>query len=188
VVALAASAGGLAALSAVLGNLPAGFPAPVVIVQHLDPRRRSLMANILSRRTALTVKEVEDGDVLRPATVYVAPPDKHVLVTASGRLALTSTALIHFVRPSADLLFASAAEVFKERTVAVVLSGTGSDGSGGVRAVREQGGTVIAQDAATAEFFGMPQAAIETGGVDRVLPLEEIAPALVALVSRGEPS
>jgi two-component system chemotaxis response regulator CheB len=185
IVLLAASAGGLAAISTVLGALPAGFPAPVVVVQHLDPRHTSLMAEILRRRTPLRVEEATEGVATEPATVYVAPPDDHLLVNPGGRLSLSHADPVHFVRPSADRLFESGAGAFPGRVVAVVLTGTGSDSNMGVRAVDQAGGTVIAQDPATAEFAGMPQAAIDTGGVAHVLPLEEIGPALVALVTRG---
>ena len=182
VVALAASAGGLSALSTVLAGLPADFPAAIAVVQHLDPRHRSLMADILSRRTRLSVKQAQEGDKLGPATVYIAPPNEHLLVNWDGSLSLTQSELVHFVRPSADLLFESVAASFKDRAIAVVLTGTGSDGNMGVKAIKKMGGTVIAQDEATSEFFGMPGAAIHTGDVDFVLSLEEISSALVALV------
>ncbi len=185
VVALASSAGGLEALSQVLTALPADFPAALVVVQHLDPRHRSLMAEILSRRTALRVQQAQAGDSLTPGTVYIAPPNRHLLVNGDGTLSLSQSELVHFVRPSADLLFESVAASYKERVIAVVLTGSGSDGSMGVQAVKKMGGTVIAQDEATAKYFGMPGAAIESGAVDFVLALAEIAPALVTLV-RGE--
>ncbi len=185
IVLVAASAGGLAAISAVLGALPEGFPVPVVIVQHLDPRHTSLMAEILQRRTALRVEEATEGAAIEPATVYVAPPGDHLLVKPGGRLSLSHSDPVHFVRPSADVLFQSAAGAFPGRVIGVVLTGTGSDSNMGVRAIDQAGGTVIAQDPASAEFAGMPQAAIATGGVEHVLTLEEIGPALVALVTRG---
>jgi two-component system, chemotaxis family, protein-glutamate methylesterase/glutaminase len=186
VVAIATSAGGLKALSEVLSRLPANFTAAVVVVQHLDPRHRSLMAHILSRRTALSVKEAEQGDRLRPGTVHIAPPNKHLLVNPDGSLVLAQSELVHFVRPSADLLFESVAGSFKERAIAAVLTGTGSDGSMGVQAIKKMGGTVIAQDEASSEFFGMPSAAIQTGCVDFVLSLGEIPTALITLVTSGE--
>ena len=182
IVALAASAGGLHALSYVLGGLPREFPAFIVVVQHLDPRHRSLMADILSRRTGLAVTEAQQGDVLERGKAFIAPPNRHLLVNLDGILSLTQTELVHFVRPSADLLFESMAASFKERAIAVVLSGSGSDGSMGVKAVKKMGGTVLVQDEQTSEYFGMPDAAKRTGCVDFVLPLEEIAPALVKLV------
>jgi two-component system chemotaxis response regulator CheB len=158
----------------------------VVIVQHLDPRHRSLLADILSRRTPLVVKQAEDGERAVGGCAYVAPPDKHLLVNPDGSLALSQSELVHFLRPSADLLFESAAAAFRDRTIGVVLTGTGTDGSMGVRAIKKVGGTVIAQDEGSSEFFGMPQAAIETGSVDFVLPLDEIAPALVTLLTPKE--
>jgi two-component system chemotaxis response regulator CheB len=187
VIALAASAGGLAAISRILSALPADLPAAIVIVQHLDPRHRSLMANILSRRTLLQVKQAEEGDCLSPATVYIAPPNRHLLVNPDGTLSLSQSELVHFVRPSADLLFESVAASYRHCAIAVVLTGTGSDGAMGVQAIKKMGGTVICQDEESAEFFGMPSAAIQTGDVDFVLSLDEISSALVTLVMKGGP-
>jgi len=184
VVALASSAGGIAALSEILGSLPGDFPAAIVVVQHLDPRHRSLMADILRRRTALNVAQAAEGDYIRAGTVYIAPPDRHLLVNANGTLSLSYSELVHFVRPSADLLFESVAASYRKRAIAVVLTGTGSDGSMGIGAIKKMGGTVVAQDQASAEFSGMPGAAIRSGNADFVLPLDEIAPALVTLVTK----
>ena len=186
VVALAASAGGLKALSQVLSGLPPDFPASIVLVQHLDPRHRSLMSDILNRRTPLLVKQAEESDLLKPGTVYVAPPNRHLLVNPDGTLSLSQSELVHFVRPSADLLFESLAASYKDRALAVVLTGTGTDGNMGVRAIRKMGGTVIVQDKETSQFFGMPGAAIQTGAADFVLPLDEIACAVIRLVARGK--
>ncbi|HTK92702.1 MAG TPA: chemotaxis protein CheB [Verrucomicrobiae bacterium] len=185
VIAIASSAGGLKAVSLVLSALPAGFPSSIVVVQHLDPRHRSLMAHILSRRTVLSVKEAEEADRLAHGSVYIAPPNKHVLVNPDATISLSQSELVHFVRPSADLLFESVAGSFKERAIALVLSGTGSDGSMGVQAIKKMGGTVLAQDESSSEFFGMPYAAIQTGCVDFVLSLTEIPGALVTLVQTG---
>src|SRR5436190_8917500 len=179
VVALAASAGGLNALTHVLAALPADFPAAVVVVQHLDPRHRSLMADILSRRTALPVMQAGEGDVLRAGCAYVAPPNRHLLVNPDRTISLTQTELVHFVRPSADLLFESTAASFRERAIAVVLSGSGHDGAMGVTAIKKMGGTVILQD--DAQFASMPETARATGSADLVLGLDEIAPALQRL-------
>jgi two-component system chemotaxis response regulator CheB len=186
VVALCASAGGFNALRAVLSDLPPDFPAALVVVQHLDPRHRSIMAELLSRRAAIDIKQAALGDHVTPATALIAPPDRHLLVDPDGSISLTQTQLVHFVRPSADLLFESVAAVYGDRAVGIVLSGTGSDGAQGVAAIKKMGGTVIVEDEGSAEFSGMPAAAIRTGCVDFVLPLEEIAPALVKLVVQGE--
>lgn len=185
--AIAASAGGLDAITQVLQGLPIAFPAAIVIVQHLSPDHPSLMAEILQRYTLLPVRQAQDGMGLQPRTVYVAPPDRHLLVTPEGRLSLTHTARVHFVRPSADALFESVATSYPGQAIAVVLSGTGKDGSQGVVAIKQTGGLIIAQDKATAEFFGMPGEAIQTGVVDFVLPVSEIAPTLVILVMPGKP-
>jgi two-component system chemotaxis response regulator CheB len=186
VVACGSSAGGLNALSEVLSRLPSDFPAAIAVVQHLDPRHRSLMADILARRTPLRVKEAELGERLEAGTVYIAPPNRHLLVNPDGRLALADSELVHFLRPSADLLFESVAASFRDRSIGVVLSGTGKDASMGVTAIKSMGGTVIAQDPRTAEFPGMADEAIATGNVDFVLPLSEIADALVTLVMKSE--
>jgi two-component system chemotaxis response regulator CheB len=188
IVALAASAGGLRALSHILADLPVDFPAGIVVVQHLDPRHRSLMADILSRRTALTVKEAQEGARVSPGTAYIAPANRHLLVNSDATVSLSQSELVHFVRPSADLLFESVAASYKERAIAVVLSGTGSDGAMGVRAIKKMGGTVIVQDEKSSEFFGMPGAATQTGCVDFVLPLDEIPSALLTLISTGDVS
>ena len=186
VVAFTSSAGGLEALSQILRAIPADFPAAIVIVQHLDPRHRSLMADILTKRTSLKVTEAVEGEHLQPSRVYIAPPNKHLLVNPDGTLSLTQTELVHFVRPSADLLFESLAGSYKDKVIAVVLTGTGTDGAMGVRAIKKMGGTVIAQDKETSEFFGMPEAAIKTGEVDFILPLGDIAKAVTTLVSGGD--
>lgn len=182
IVAVAASAGGLNAVSQILSTLPVKFPAAVVVVQHLSPRHPSFMAEILSRRVALKVKQAEDDDCLTSATVYIAPPDHHIQVNYDGTLILSQSKLVRFLRPSADILFESVADNYKERAIAVVLSGTGSDGSIGIGCIKKMGGIVIVQDNKTAEFSGMPSAAIHTGDVDLVLPLDEISNALVTLV------
>lgn len=186
IVAIATSAGGLQALSTLLGGLPDTFPAMIVVVQHLDPHRRSLMANILSRRTPLTVQQAQAGDRLQPGHVYLAPPNRHLLVNADGSLSLTQTEMVHFVRPAADLLFDSVATSYQDRAIAVVLTGTGHDGATGVKAIKAMGGTVLAEDKNTAEFSGMPLAALRTGAVDFVLPLAEMAPTLLSLVMNGD--
>jgi two-component system, chemotaxis family, protein-glutamate methylesterase/glutaminase len=183
IVAIAASAGGLTALSRVLSNLPATFGAAIVAVQHLDPRHRSLLAEIIGRRSSLPVHQAVNGSHVRPGQVYLAPPDHHLLINRDGSISLTHTELVNFVRPSADLLFESVAASYGKRAIAVVLTGSGRDGSMGVTAIKQRGGTVIAQDEASSEFNGMPSAATRTGVVDFVLPLDEIAAALRTLVS-----
>ena len=184
IIAIAASAGGVTALTKLLGRLPADFGATVLIVQHVDPRHRSLMPQVIGRQSRLPVTHAEEGTDLEPCHVYLAPPDRHMLIKRKGTLTLTDTELVNFVRPSADLMFESVAAAYGDRAIAIVLTGTGHDGATGVTAIKQRGGTVVAQDEASSEFFGMPSSAIKTGAVDMVLPLDEIAPKLVALLAR----
>lgn len=183
VVAIAASAGGIKALGTVLGGLPTDLPVPVLVVQHLDRRHRTVIAEVLGRRTEMKLKLAEDVERARPGIVYIAPPDRHMLVGAGSMLRLSDSELVHFVRPSADLLFESVARAYGDRAIAVVLTGTGVDAAMGVGAIKTRGGTVIVQDPETAEFSGMPTAALDSQAVDYVLPLEEIAPVVARLVS-----
>lgn len=182
IVAVAASAGGITALSRVLSGLAVGFPVPVVVVQHLDPRHKTIIAEVLGRRAPLTVRLADHGERAEPGTIYVAPPNHHLLVEADGMLMLSSSELVHFLRPSADLLFESVAGTYGPRAIACVLTGTGSDGAMGASAVKSRGGTVIVEDPALAEFSGMPEAVMATGAVDFVLPLDEIATVISGLV------
>lgn len=183
VLAVASSAGGVAALSYLFSHLSEGLPVPVLVVQHLDPRHETLLAQVLSRRTTLRVTLAAGQEMPEPGVVYIAPPDHHLLVGDDGRLALSSSELVHFVRPSADLLFESVAGAYGDRAIVCVLTGSGSDGAMGVTAVHSRGGTVVVEDPATARFTGMPNAAIATGDVDFVLPLTEIPDALCHLVA-----
>ncbi len=185
IIAIASSAGGLKALSSVLSALPGTFQAGIVVVQHIAPRYPSVIASILTRSTSLTVTQACQGDILNAATVYIAPPDQHLLVIEDGSLILSQSEPVHYVRPSADVLFTSVATVFRERAIAVILTGTGMDGTAGALVIKQKGGLVIAQDKDTSEFFGMPEAAIHAGAVDMVLPLDGIAPTLCKLVTSG---
>ena len=184
VIAMAASAGGLKALSAILGGLPADFPAAIAIVMHVAPDHKSLLAEILNSRSHLPVTEAHNGDLLSPARIFVAPPNHHLFVANDGRLKLSSVHAKknHFSRPSAEPLFATVARVYKKNAIAVVLTGGDGDGSFGVQIIKDQSGTVIAQDRPTSENFSMPETTIKTGDVDFILPLDEIAPTLIALV------
>ncbi len=186
IVAVASSAGGLRALTSILSPLPRNFPAAVAVVQHTDPHQPSILVSLLSRRVRLKVKVPEQGERPEPGVIYVAPPDWHLLSNLDGSFALDQTHLVHYVRPSADVLFISLAAAFRTRAIAVVLTGTGSDGESGVRAIKKEGGFVIAQDEGSSEYFGMPGSAISTGCVDLVLPLDNIAPVLIDLVMAGK--
>lgn len=182
VIAIGSSAGGITALGLLLADLAADLPVPLLLVQHLDRRHETVIAEVLQRRSRLRVKLAEDGESAAPGIVYIAPPDRHLLVREGGVLTLTESELVHFVRPSADLLFESVAATYGDRAIACVLTGTGVDGSMGVTAVSDRGGTVIVEDPETAEFNGMPEAAAATGAAAFVLPLDQIASVLDGLV------
>ena len=154
---------------------------------HVAPDHKSLLTDILKCRTHLQVTEAQTGDVLGPSKVFVAPPNHHLFVVKGDRLKLSSSQAekIHFARPSAEPLFASVAEVYGKNAIAVVLTGGDGDGSFGVQIIKEKGGTVIAQDRPTSENFSMPETSIQTGDVDYILPLDQIAPMLIALVWTG---
>src|SRR5215510_14289117 len=154
---------------------------PVLVVQHMDPRHKSMLAGLLARRCRLRVKQAVNDEDIQGGTIYIAQPDMHLIVRA-GRLVLTDTKHVHFSRPSIDLLFHSVADAYGDRTIGVILSGSGVDGADGIRAIKAKGGTTIVQDPASAAHTGMPQAARATGCVDVTLPLEEIGPALTNLV------
>lgn len=185
IVAIASSAGGITALGRVLGALPKDLSVPVLVVQHLDPRHETVIAEVLGRRARLPVQLAQAGDVAEGGVVYVAPPNRHLLVGVGARLTLSDSELVHFVRPSADLLFESVAGAYGRQAIACVLTGSGTDGAMGVSAVKSRGGTVIVQDPDDAEFRGMPEAAVGTGSVDFVLPLAEIPTVIARLVERS---
>jgi two-component system, chemotaxis family, protein-glutamate methylesterase/glutaminase len=186
VVALVTSAGGLDALSQVLAPLPAELPAAVLIVQHQSPDHTSFLAHILNKRTALQVSAARDGDLLVQGMVLVAPPAQHLLVTSEARIGLITSGELPPSRPSADLLLATLAVTCGPRALAVVLTGKGHDAQAGIRAIHHCGGTVLAQDQATSEHFGMPSAAATTGLVDAVLPVQDIARRIYAHVTTYE--
>jgi len=180
---IGASWGGLAALENVLGALPQDFATPIAIAQHRAADSGSGgLSWVLGRRVSREVCEPGDKDPIEPRRIYVAPPDYHLLVESYG-FALSTDGLVHHARPSIDVLFDSAADVYADRLVAVILTGANDDGAYGMMRVRRRGGVTIAQDPAGAERPEMPVAAIATGAVQRVLPLDEIAPTLVELAS-----
>jgi two-component system chemotaxis response regulator CheB len=173
------SAGGIGALDVLFHGLPADLDAAVLVIIHLTPGARSLLPAILDRWSLLPVEQAEDGMALEAGVVRVAPPDAHLLVDADETLRLDQSELVHHVRPSADVLLLSLAQNHRGPCTAVVLSGAGIDGAAGAAAVKRAGGRVLAQDEVTSQYFGMPGAAILAGGVDEVLPLDAIAPAVL---------
>ncbi len=183
-VAIGASAGGLSALTALLGDLIPEFP-PIAVVQHLYPSHKSQLASVLARKTRKRVKEAEHGEPIIHGTIYIGPPDEHLLV-GQGKIQLAHSRLIRFSRPSIDMMFSSVAAIYGDSAIGVILSGSNRDGADGIAAIRAAGGITIAQDPATAEFRIMPQAAIDTGCVDMIVPLNEMGSVLSRLFVEGK--
>lgn len=181
-IAIASSMGGIKALCKVVSSLPGDLPAAILVVQHLSPLYESQLPSILSRRTTLRVKAAEDNLKLYAGTIYVAPPNYHLIVNPGGTISLSNAPKQHFVRPSAEYTFKSLASSYREKAIAIVLTGCDGDGKEGVQAVKKMGGKVIAQDRSTSQVFSMPENAIETGCVDLVLPLDEIADGIANMV------
>ncbi|HEX9938036.1 MAG TPA: chemotaxis protein CheB [Longimicrobium sp.] len=181
--AIGGSAGSFPVLQELLGLLPASFPGALLVVMHVERDRHSLLPDLLARATELTVLPARGGERPRAGHVYVAPPDRHLVVRPGPRLSLSSAEPECFSRPAVDPLFASLAEVCGAGAVAVVLSGMGHDGSRGAAEVHRRGGTVVAQSAATASHGSMPAAAIATGGVAHVLAPAEVAELLMKLLT-----
>jgi two-component system chemotaxis response regulator CheB len=176
------SLGGLHALTRLLADLPRWLRVPIVIVQHRAVTQDRLLADLLQEQTGLAVVEAEDKMPLAPATVYLAPPDYHLLVEERGRLALSTEGPVRFARPSIDVLFQTAADAYGPALVGVLLTGASADGADGLAAVKARGGRAIVQDPATAECRTMPAAALAATAVDYVLPLTRIGEHLVTLV------
>lgn len=182
VIAIASSMGGIEALKVIISALPEDFPGAIVIVQHLSPRYESHLAHIIDRCTPLKVKQAQEGMKIEAANIYVAPPNKHLIINEDETLSLSDAPKEHFVRPSAEYTFKSLAKTYQEKAVAIVLTGCDGDGKEGVQVVSENGGKVIAQDRETSKVFSMPESAIKTGCVDLVLPIDEIADGIVNMI------
>jgi two-component system chemotaxis response regulator CheB len=180
IVVIGTSLGGLSALQTVLGNLPTDFPLPVAIVQHRHKDSDDALRAMIQEYTSLTVREVEDKDEISPGKVYLAPADYHLLVEP-GFFALSTDEPVSYARPSIDVLFESAADIYKAQVIGVILTGANQDGMQGLKKIKAQGGKTIVQEPSTAASSIMPAAAISAVAVDWILSLCDIAPLLVNL-------
>lgn len=181
-VGIAASTGGPSALYQLLSALPTDFPVPILLVQHIARGFGQGMVNWLEGATRLQVKTAEQGELLRPGCVFVAPDDRHLLVQARSKVLLRDREDRDALCPSADKLFASLAEGFGRKGLGVIMTGMGRDGVEGLRKLKEAGGRVLAQDELSCVVFGMPKEAIEAQIVDRVIPLEQMAAAIMEML------
>jgi two-component system chemotaxis response regulator CheB len=183
IVVVGASAGGAHSLAALLSGLPRGFPLPVVAVLHRGQDSTDTLTESLQRSSVLRVKEAQDKEPLVPGSVYLAPPDYHLLVEKDN-LGLSTEGPVHWARPSIDVLFESAADTWAERTIGVILTGANADGAQGLACIKRRGGLAVVQDPSEAQYRAMPDAAIAAAKVDRILPLKEIARLLAGLCIR----
>ena len=185
IVAIAASTGGPQAIQHILSQLPAGFPAPIVMTQHIAEGFALGMADWLNSTTRLTVTQAVNGDRLAPGHAYLNPPQHSMRVNGQGVIVLSERDPRLIYNPSCDTVLQAVAQAYGGRAVGVILTGMGDDGVLGMEAIRNAGGVTLAQDAASSAIFGMNAIALKRGCIDRVLPLSEIAAELVALVSKG---
>jgi two-component system chemotaxis response regulator CheB len=183
IVLVGASTGGPAALRRILMDLPRDFEAPILIVQHIAHGFVEGLASWLNVGCSLHVKVSEEGEVLQPRTVYLAPDDRHLGLRSDGRALLSDRPAIGGFRPSATFLFETGAEAYGARAIALILTGMGSDGVAGLRPLHDAGARVLAQDERSSVVYGMAQEAVKAGVVDHILPLEMMATKLVELVS-----
>ncbi|MCK4957577.1 MAG: chemotaxis protein CheB [Candidatus Cloacimonetes bacterium] len=168
------SAGGMEALSKLLPSFPKNFPLPIVIIQHLHKNCTGYYIEYYNEKCALFVKEAKHYEKIEAGNIYFAPPDYHLLIEENKTLSLTIDEKVNYSRPSIDVLFESAAEVFQEKLIGIILTGANSDGTEGMKIIKQNGGLTIAQNPLEAEFPIMPQSAIDSGSIDLILTLQEM--------------
>jgi two-component system chemotaxis response regulator CheB len=184
VVVIGGSAGSIEVLMHIIEELPAYINSVFIIVIHRKNDKDSILEDLLSHKTKLVVREVEDKEPVTISTIFIAPPDYHLLVENEKYFSLDSSEKVQFSRPSIDVTFESVSEVFKDRVIGVILSGANADGVEGLNRIREAGGFTIAQDPLTAEVGFMPQQAINAGAIDMVIPADLLPSEILKLALR----
>ena len=174
------SAGGIEASVHILGKLPARFSLPIILVQHLHKDQDNALVRFYSECTPLKVEEAEEKESVLPGHVYVAPPDYHLLLERDETFSLSVDEKVNYSRPSIDVLFESAADVYGCRLIGVLMTGANHDGARGLRRIKEYGGLTVVEDPATAKFPEMPKSALACTQVDHVLPLNELGDFLLS--------
>lgn len=178
-VVIGTSAGGLYALSTILQALPANFPLPIIVVQHRSKDERNLLEDVLTQKCSITIKQVDEKEKIENGIVYFAPPDYHLLIERNRTFSLSCDARVNFSRPSIDVLFETASWVYEDKLLGIILTGANHDGAAGIKRIKKQGGTTIAQDPASAQYPMMPEAAINTGSIQHILKLGDIKDLLI---------
>jgi two-component system chemotaxis response regulator CheB len=176
------SAGGLFTLTTILEKLPYDYPIPVIIVQHRSKDQKDLLEEVLQNKCDIKIKQADEKEKIEGGCVYIAPPDYHLLVEENKTFSLSADEPVRFSRPSIDVLFESAAFVFKDALIGIILTGASNDGAAGIVMVRKYGGLTIAQDPEEAQFSFMPSASIETKQIEHVWKLAEIRDFLLEII------
>ncbi len=177
------SAGGLSALSTILCKLPVDYPIPIVVVQHRAKDSKDLLEEVLQSKCKIKIKQADEKEKIQSGTVYIAPPDYHLLIENNRTFSLSSDEYVRFSRPSIDVLFESAAYVFKDKLIGIILSGSNNDGAVGINTIKKYGGLTIAQSPSEAQYPSMPMASIETNNIKHILTLSEICSFLLNLIN-----
>ncbi len=185
-VVMGVSAGGLHALISILSKLPEEYSLPLIIVQHRGKDHKDLLEDVLQTKCRLKIKQADEKEKIEAGYVYTAPSNYHLLIEQDKTFSLTSDIYVKHSRPSIDLLFTTAAEVYKELLVGIILTGASSDGAEGILEIKRSGGFTLAQDPQTAEYAYMPQASINTGAIDLIGTLEEITSYLISIHERRQ--
>lgn len=183
-VVIGVSAGGMSALGEILPKLPADFPVPVIIVQHISPQSDNYMIRHFNSLSKISVKEADEKEAILPGHAYFAPPNYHLLVEEDHTFSLSVENKVNYSRPSIDVLFESAIDAFCTSLIGIILTGANNDGSKGLKKIKDCGGLTIVQDPKTAEVSAMPEAAIKLFKPDHILKLKDIAPFLVNMVTK----
>jgi two-component system chemotaxis response regulator CheB len=178
---LGVSLGGLNAMKVMFSLLPKDFNTPIIIVQHISARSDNQWIKLIDNKNGLCVKEADEKERIENGTIYVAPPNYHLMIERSKTFSLTIDERVNFARPSIDVLFESAAEVYKDKLIGVVLTGSNNDGTNGMKRIKKLGGLTVVQDPVTAESGDMPASVIAAMRVDHVLPLDRIVWLLVRM-------
>lgn len=169
------SAGGLNALTTILGKLPRQYTIPIIVVQHRSKDSLELFEDVLQQKCRMRIKQADEKEAINPGMIHVAPPDYHLLVEIDKTFSLSADPPVQFSRPSIDVLFESAALAFRRNLVGIILTGSNDDGASGIATISHFGGLTIAQDPREAQYSFMPQAAVDTGKVTHIWRLTEIA-------------
>lgn len=180
------SSGGMSALRLIFSALPANFSIPIIVIQHIGPRSDNQWIKFLNEDSQLHIKEADEKEEIKIGNIYIAPPNYHLLIEKNKTFSLTIDERVNFARPAIDVLFESAAEAYENKLIGIILTGSSSDGTKGLKKIKQFGGLTIAQDPKTAESYFMPASAVAAVQMDYVLTLEGIVELLIKIEKQKE--